>query len=65
MNEPLRNNWRVEEDSGTSPHDQIKARVNAEDIYTYCKGYPLIKSETITGRAGKPIPEHKQNIYKN
>lgn len=51
---PLKNGFKVDEDSGISPHDQIKRRVNAEDWYTHCKGYPLIKSENITGHLGQP-----------
>jgi len=53
MIEPLRKNWRVEEDRGFVA-DQIKARVNAEDNYTWAKGYPLIKKVT-------KIKKHENN----
>lgn len=54
--QPLRNNWKIDEDKGFVI-DQIKERVNSEDNYTWCKGYPLIKSEYIKGRLGKLIEE--------
>jgi hypothetical protein len=42
----LKNNWKINEDIGFVP-DQIKNRVDSEDNYTYCKGFPLIKCEDI------------------
>lgn len=39
---PLKNNWKINEDKGFVP-DQIQQRVDAEDNYTWAKGYPLIK----------------------
>lgn len=52
--EPLRKNWKINEDQGFV-HDQIRERVRSEDNYTHCKGYPIIKNEEVKGRAGKPI----------
>lgn len=40
--QPLKDHWKIEEDKGYVP-DQIKERVNSEDWYTHCKGYPLVK----------------------
>lgn len=40
--QPLRNNWKIDEDKGFVP-DQIKERCRSEDNYTWAKGYPLIK----------------------
>lgn len=40
--QPLRDHWKIDEDRGFVP-DQIKERVDSEDWYTHCKGYPLIK----------------------
>lgn len=54
--QPLRNGWKIEEDKGFVP-DQIIERVQSEDWYTFCKGYPLIKQEDISGRLGKPLLE--------
>ena len=51
---PLKDGWKINEDAGSVP-DQIQQRVDSEDWYTICKGYPLIKSKDITGRLGKPI----------
>lgn len=45
--QPLKLNWRIVEDKGWVM-EQIKARVNSEDNYTFCKGYPLIRSEDIS-----------------
>jgi hypothetical protein len=42
---PLKNGWRVDENKGFVA-DQIKSRVDSEDWYTHCKGYPLIKKVT-------------------
>jgi len=39
---PLKSPWAIDEDAGFVP-DQIKARVDSEDWYTHCKGYPLVK----------------------
>lgn len=52
--QPLRNNWKIDEQSGVHPSEQIKQRVDTESWYTQCKGYPIIKSEEIKGRAGNP-----------
>ena len=43
--QPLKNGWRIDENKGFVA-DQIKDRVNAEDNYTWAKGYPLIKKIT-------------------
>jgi hypothetical protein len=43
---PLKDNWRIDEDKGFVA-DQIKQRVDSEDWYTHCKGYPIIKVEDI------------------
>lgn len=43
--QPLKNGWRVDENKGFVA-DQIKDRVNSEDLYTWAKGYPLIKKVT-------------------
>lgn len=51
---PLEPSWKINEDQGFVP-DQIKSRVDTEDLYTWAKGYPLIKNEDIKGRLGKPI----------
>ncbi len=53
--QPLKPNWKVDEDSAVDAQKQIKDRVNSEDNYTWCKGFPCVKSEDITGRAGEPI----------
>ncbi len=44
---PLKNGWKVEEDSGLHPTEQIQRRVDSEDNYTWGKNYPLIKNEDI------------------
>lgn len=44
---PLKQNWRIDEDSSVDVQTQIKERVNSEDNYTNCKGYPLIPLATI------------------
>lgn len=44
---PLRQNWKVDEDSGIHPTEQIQQRVDSEDWYTNCKGFPLLKSKDI------------------
>ena len=44
--EPLRQNWKVDEDRGFV-QEQIQQRVDTESWYTHCKGYPNIKSEDI------------------
>jgi hypothetical protein len=49
----LKPQFKIDEDAGFV-QDQIKERVRSEDNYTYCKGYPIIKSHEVTGRAGKP-----------
>ena len=43
---PLKDNWKIDEDKGFVA-DQIKQRVDSEDWYTHCKGYPIIKVEDI------------------
>lgn len=53
--QPLKENWRVDEDSSIHPVDQIKERVRSESWYTSCKGYPNIREEDVTGKLGKPI----------
>lgn len=53
--QPLRSNWHVDEDSAVPVVDQITERVDTEDMYAHCKGYPLIRSEDIVGRIGKPL----------
>jgi hypothetical protein len=53
--QPLRNNWAINEDSGVPVVDQIRERVNAEDWFTNCKGYPLIKE--VQGKLGRPLLE--------
>lgn len=40
--QPLRENFSIDEDKGYVS-DQIKERVQSEDLYTWAKGYPLIK----------------------
>lgn len=40
---PLKNNWKIDEDSSIHPTEQIQRRVDMEDLYTQSKGYPLIK----------------------
>ena len=45
--QPLKNNWKIEEDLGISIEQQVLNRVNSEDNYTNAKGYPLIKEEDI------------------
>ncbi len=50
--QPLKNNWKVDEDLGFVA-DQIKERVRTEDNYTWAKNYPLLRSEDIKGRLGK------------
>lgn len=54
--QPLKTTFKIDEDVGDVP-EQIKNRVESEDNYTWCKNYPLIKSEDITGKLGQPIPE--------
>lgn len=44
--QPLKPQFKIDEDKGFIA-DQIKERVNSEDNYTNCKGYPLIKEEDI------------------
>lgn len=53
MINPLKDNWKVDEDKGFV-QQQIKDRVNSESWYTFCKGYPNIKSKDIKGKIGKP-----------
>ena len=43
--QPLKNNWKFIE--GIDTKDAILERVNSEDNYTYCKGYPLIRESDI------------------
>lgn len=38
--QPLKDHWKIDEEKGYVP-DQIQERVDSEDWYTYCKGYPL------------------------
>lgn len=45
--QPLRNHWKVDEDSAVPAEEQILQRVNSESWYTCCKGYPNIKVEDI------------------
>lgn len=40
---PLKNNWLHNEIT----KDDIQDRVDSEDLYTWSKGYPLIKQEDI------------------
>lgn len=58
--QPLRRNWKVDEDSAESPIEQIRERVRSEDWNTLCKGYPVIKSEDVCGNLGKPVPPTKE-----
>ncbi len=44
--QPLKDHWKIDEDKGFVA-DQIKARVDSEDWYTHCKGYPIIKDTDI------------------
>ena len=44
---PLKNNWRIDEDSSVDVQEQIRRRVNAEDTNTWAKNYPILKSEDI------------------
>lgn len=44
---PLKDNWKVDEDSGLHATEQIQRRVDSEDWDTHCKGYPIIKSKDI------------------
>lgn len=44
--QPLKTPWKIDEDKGFVA-DQIKDRVNSEDNYTWCKGYPIIKTDDI------------------
>ncbi len=44
---PLKNGWKVDEDSAIDAQEQIRRRVNSEDNNTHCKGYPIVKSEDI------------------
>ena len=50
----LKNGWRINEDLGFVT-EQIKDRCNSEDNYAWAKGYPIIKSEDISGKLGKPL----------
>lgn len=52
--QPLKPQFKIDEESGYIP-DQIRERVRSEDIYTWAKGYPLIRNEDIKGRLGKPV----------
>jgi hypothetical protein len=52
--QPLRNGWRIDERT-EFVKDEIAERVRSEDVYTWAKGYPLIKVEDVKGKAGKPI----------
>ncbi len=40
---PLKDNWKVKEDEGFV-HDQREKRVQSEDWFTQCRGYPIIKN---------------------
>ena len=40
----------------------IQDRVDTEDLYTNCKGYPLTKK--LKGRAGNPIPAKVECLFK-
>lgn len=63
MNESLKTQFKIDEDVGFVP-DQIKARCNAEDNYTWAKGYPLIKE--VQGKLGRPMLELiKQEVIIN
>ena len=54
--QPLKNNWRVEEDAGFVK-DQIHDRVQSEDLYMWAKGYPIIRTADIKGRIGQPVKD--------
>ena len=43
--QPLKPNWKIDEDSGVAVVDQILERVRSEDNYTNCKRYPLVLFE--------------------
>lgn len=57
---PLRNNWKVDEDSSVPAEVQIQNRVDSEHWYTECKRYPNIKEKDITGKLGRAIPEESE-----
>lgn len=44
---PLKTPWKIDYDLALSPYEQVKRRVDSEDWYTQCKGYPIIKKEDI------------------
>ena len=52
--QPLSNGWKLNEDLGFI-QAQIHERVNSEDNFTHCRGYPLIKSNEVEGKLGKPL----------
>jgi hypothetical protein len=55
--QPLRQNWKIDEDSGESVADQVLERVRSEDWNHHCKGFLIIQEKDITGRLGKPCEQ--------
>ena len=53
--QPLRRNWKIDEDSGESVADQIIERCRSEDWNHHCKGFSIIQEKDITGRLGQPL----------
>lgn len=60
--QPLKPNWKLDENH--SAIEQIRELVRSEDNYNNAKGYPVIKSTDIKGRAGKPIKGKVFNVLK-
>lgn len=50
--QPLKQNWKIDVQQG-NVREQVGDRVDSEENLTWALGYPLIKSEDITGRLGK------------
>jgi len=48
---PLTDNWKIEKHQGDV--GAIQRRVDSEDWYTNCKGYPLIKEVKRIKKHGK------------
>lgn len=58
--EPLRNGWRIKEEEG-NVKEQIQNRVDIEDVYTWAKGFPLIKE--VSGNVGQPIKAKVEYLF--
>ena len=50
---PLKQTWKLEDNIYYK--DRIAERVNSEDNFTHCRGYPL--TSELKGKLGKPINE--------